>query len=55
MPDRLADLARQIVHVGGEPRAEQDRGIDFARLRVIRRAVEKVGQIAQKLAEDVDR
>jgi len=46
MPDGLSDLAGHVVHVGVEPRIEQNRGIDFSRFGVSRRLVEKTGQTA---------
>ncbi len=55
MPVGLPDLTRQVVHIGIEPRIEQNRGIDLSRLGVIGRVVEKIGQVAEKLREDINR
>ncbi len=50
VPVGFAHLARQIVHVGIEPRIEENRGIDFSRVGVSGRMVKKIGQAAQKMA-----
>jgi hypothetical protein len=43
------------LHVGIEPRIEQDRGIDLARFSMSGGMIEKIGQTAQKLSENADR
>ena len=55
MPDSLPCLARQAVHVGIEPRVEQNQGIDVSRLGINSRMIDESGQIAQKRREDADR
>jgi hypothetical protein len=49
MPDALADLARQIVHVGVKARVEQNRGIDVALLGVSGRMIEQIGKAFQEV------
>ena len=51
----LADLAREIVHVGIEPHVQQNRRIDLARLGVSRGVIEKRGEIVQERDEDTNR
>jgi hypothetical protein len=54
MPDALADLARQIVHVGVKARVEQNRGIDVALLGVSGRMIEQIGKAFQEVIENLD-
>jgi hypothetical protein len=55
VPDSLAYLASEVVHVGRKSRVEQNRGIDFSRVGIGSRMIEKAGQIAQKWRENADR
>jgi len=44
---RLADLPREVVHIGIEPRVEQDRRIDLAPFGMRGGVIEKIRQTAQ--------
>ena len=54
MPVGLPHLTREIVHIGIEPRIEQNGGIDLFRLGVTGRVVEQIGQVAKKLRKDIN-
>ena len=43
MPDGLADLARQIVHIGVKARVEQNRWVDVAFFGVSCRVIKQIG------------
>lgn len=55
MPIGLPHLTREVIHIGIEPRIEQNRGIDLTRLGVNSCVVEKIGQTARKLREEINR
>jgi hypothetical protein len=51
----FAHLTNEVVHIGVEPGAKQNRGIDISRLGMFGGLLEKVGQIAEKVRENADR
>ena len=55
MPDRLANLLNEVIHVGVKARVKQNSGIDFALFGVKCGLIEQVGQIVQKRAKNPDR